>query len=378
MIRVANNLAYVHPDGLAATPATDDITITVQTSLFMLEPVWRRFERIAAGHVFQSFDWVSIWHNTIGLRDGIAPHIVIGQTADGRILFLLPFGIREQYGLKVLSWLGGREAALKGGLFDYDILNHANDEDWAFFWRRIWGLIPRVDLIELSDQPERFGEERNPFAFLQTHHQREAARRALLRGPSGRRFETFGAADGPENRGAPKLESLGKVAFEVAATPVGITTLLQQLFADKAKQLLSTGQADPFADETLRAYYWRHVQRMYPHGKAHLSALTLNGVPVAIAWGLIFNRRFYCLLSVHDPKLQSASARLLNELTRWCLAEGLDWVEFGAGDHGLRMEHGEQVALFSTIKGFTFKGRIAASILSLHERLKRGTEATKR
>ncbi|MEQ8951267.1 MAG: hypothetical protein RIE76_12285, partial [Parvibaculum sp.] len=49
--------------------------ITIYESFEAAEPVWRAFEPRAAGTAFQSFDWLSAWHRTVGGATGVAPAI---------------------------------------------------------------------------------------------------------------------------------------------------------------------------------------------------------------------------------------------------------------------------------------------------------------
>ena len=371
------NLAYATAEPAAAgiLPVAGDVVIAVGKAIYRLEASWRGFESEAEGHVFQSFDWVSIWQATIGRRDGVVPHIVTGWGPDGRLLFLLPFGIGRIWGLKVLFWLGGRQADLKGGLFARDFLHLLGEAEWARLWQRVKDHLPPVDLIHLADQPERLGSSPNPFIAGLTHLQPDRTHYTRLKGTWPAYYESKrpSAARREDRRRARKLDALGVVGFEIARDPAGIAGLLERLFAGKAELLARMGVRDPFADETVRAFYRRQTERPYPAGLGLLSALTLNGGPIAIDFGFIFKGRFYYLLSAYDAKFHHASpgTRHLQELMRWCLEQGIEAFDFGVGEQGYKYDWCEEhVRLYATIKGCTAAGRVAAVWFGARARLK--------
>ncbi|MEM7386864.1 MAG: hypothetical protein AAF514_18145, partial [Verrucomicrobiota bacterium] len=45
----------------------------------------------AFGTVFQTFDWLSSWVETVADHELIVPVIVVGRSADGAPEFILPF-----------------------------------------------------------------------------------------------------------------------------------------------------------------------------------------------------------------------------------------------------------------------------------------------
>src|SRR5688500_9565549 len=121
-------------------PDPDRIVLSVETGLSAVRQVWRDFERSACGFVYQSFGWVSIWNNTIGQQQGVAPQIVLGRDEDGRLLFLLPLAIDRRHGARALVWMGGREADLKAGLFAPEFIASIGPAEWDALWARIRAL----------------------------------------------------------------------------------------------------------------------------------------------------------------------------------------------------------------------------------------------
>ena len=84
------------------------IEIRVFTSFDLeVESLWRSFEAEAEFYPFQTYDWLSCWHRTLGAPlHGITLCIIVilqGKSIHG----VLPFGIRTTNGLHFLEWLGG-------------------------------------------------------------------------------------------------------------------------------------------------------------------------------------------------------------------------------------------------------------------------------
>lgn len=363
--------------------ANDIDTVAVETDFGAIERDWRAFEQSAAGHVFQSFDWISAWHGTIGRRQGIVPLIVTGRTASGRLLFLLPLGATRLFGLTALTWLGGSQADLKCGLFDADFLARVTDIEWDHLWQRIRARLPPVDLIYLPDQPERIGALRNPFILWRTHAQPDLTHNTRL----GRDWVAYYAAKRgkasrkEDRRRARRLEALGKLDFAVIRDPDAVPLILQKLMTDKGTLLARIGVSNPFEQSSVREFFRRQADRMYPSGQAHLSILTLDGKPIAVDWGLIFQKRYYYLMSAYDLEYShfAPGTRQLQHLMRWCMDNDVDCFDFGVGELEYKYEWCEDhVVLFAAIEGCGWAGRAAALLLSLKTALKYRVKTSKR
>ena len=72
-----------------------------------LKDKWHNFEKKSNFHFFQKYDFVE---DFLPVRGRYCIFIIL--TFKGRTLAILPFEIKETFGLKVLQWLGTKE-------FDY-------------------------------------------------------------------------------------------------------------------------------------------------------------------------------------------------------------------------------------------------------------------
>ena len=81
-------------------PTLDDAAVlgartTVYTSLADADRVRRQAVAGCACYVFQTFEWSSVWKNTIGSTQQVAERIVHVAAADKRTLTPLPLGIYQ-------------------------------------------------------------------------------------------------------------------------------------------------------------------------------------------------------------------------------------------------------------------------------------------
>ena len=71
------------------------------------EKEWRQFEETGVCHVFQKFDWATIWYESIGTSEGYTPELFSVKDDRGTPIWFLPLARKHQWGLRVLTWLGG-------------------------------------------------------------------------------------------------------------------------------------------------------------------------------------------------------------------------------------------------------------------------------
>jgi CelD/BcsL family acetyltransferase involved in cellulose biosynthesis len=201
--------------------ANDELIVTVESELFGIRAAWRELEARAAGHIYQSFNWVSLWYASVGSRHEITPQIAAGWGADGRLLFLLPLGTCRKAGACMLIWLGGSEADINTGLFDRDFLDGLGDSEWADLWQRILAQMPKLDAIYLDNQPELIAGRRNPLAAGGTHLLPDRTHATRLSSDWDRYYKGKRSSNARnlENRRMRQLKSAGEVKFEVVGTP---------------------------------------------------------------------------------------------------------------------------------------------------------------
>jgi len=88
------------------TNTPDVYKIRVFTDITKASDDWITFETTSVHTIFQTHTWLAAWQEHIGSKSGVQPQIIIGYSATGTILFLLPLAIRSIGLLRILCYLG--------------------------------------------------------------------------------------------------------------------------------------------------------------------------------------------------------------------------------------------------------------------------------
>src|SRR6185437_6463077 len=92
------------------------VSLRITGDASSVEPVWEQMQASVPCTGAQTFDWAQAWIRHVLGPEGREPIIAVGA-AGGRTLFLWPFELGRNAGLKVLHWLGQEHASYAMGLF---------------------------------------------------------------------------------------------------------------------------------------------------------------------------------------------------------------------------------------------------------------------
>jgi CelD/BcsL family acetyltransferase involved in cellulose biosynthesis len=333
-----------------------------------IEAEWRSFEATAAGHVFQTFAFVSAWAGTVGRERGVEPLIVVGRDASGQTLFILPFGVSRRLGSRQLEWLGGEHADYKCGLYDVAFLGRTSRSIFAA--AVVAMLKDEADLCNFSRQPAFIDGLANPFASFSalkhcdsSHETRLAASwddyYRAKRNSSSRRHDRSKFK---------RLEELGEARVKTELTPAEIQRAMAVLFAEKERSLGERGAGGFFSSKAVQEFYGGLARLPHPSGPCHVAALEVAGEIVAVNWGLVRGNRYYYVMhafSADGPAAKSSPGRLLMYgLMQWCIERGIDIFDFTIGDEGFKEQWCEST-LPLTDSVASLNGRGAAVALAV-------------
>src|SRR5207249_11331833 len=93
------------------------VRLAVHSEVGELEKEWLDFQVHASGTLYQTYQWCRGWQDTVGPTRGVEPRIITGRETGGRLLFILPFGLRRAHGLRILEWHAGRQCSYGYGLY---------------------------------------------------------------------------------------------------------------------------------------------------------------------------------------------------------------------------------------------------------------------
>jgi CelD/BcsL family acetyltransferase involved in cellulose biosynthesis len=334
--------------------------IRVTRSLDDLRALWPSASapRDARFFAFQCAEVLEVWCDTIGRARNIEPAFVTVLGTSGHPALLLPLGIEQSNGVRVLQFLDS-------GLSDYNapvVFPEAagwNAEAAEAVWSLLLQALPPFDLAILEKMPDLIGDLRNPLAGLATAAHPESCHVATLFGPwdlfARERVPNF--ADSRRRRR--KLEKLGKLQFEIAQTETQRLRFLEAMMRMKRRKFIETKGYDVFTDPG-RGKFYEEATRELGSGLAQLSALLLDDRILAAHWGYVARDRFYHLMPSHEDGdwRQYAPGRLLNEwLMEWSLNNGLKFFDFGIGDEPYKFGYCDvHVPLRDAFRPISMKG----------------------
>jgi CelD/BcsL family acetyltransferase involved in cellulose biosynthesis len=292
---------------------------------------------------------------------------------------LLPLGLREQYGTRVLRFLDG-------GVCDYNTpvlfpaaANLAGPAE--AIWAAIARQLPRFDIANLEKMPATARGLSNPLFALATEDHHDSCHAVSLYSP----WETFArdkisnAADSRRRRR--KLDKLGTVRIEIAETESERDRFFEAMMRMKRQRYIETKGHDAFDALGAEAYYREATRALGTNGPVQLSALTLDGRILAAHWGFVAGDRFYHLMPAHEGGEWRAFApgRLLNEwLLEWCVERRFKYLDFGIGDEPYKFDYCDlHIPLRDAFLPVTFGGRLYAAAQKLETAAKTSVRDTR-
>lgn len=378
-------------------PRPDDaFEVTVFDEIEAAEACWRAFEADAHATLFQTYDWLAAWQQSVGTAAGVQPCIAFVRDEAGEGLMLLPLGIEKKRGCRVLVWLGAPISDYRGPLIRKDegaLLERFAEE----IWPAIQAKLPDVDYLHLTGQPSRIDGLANPFAALGCRELPYAAHATRLEGdwPSYQQAKRSAKSRSTERRKEKKLRALGELTFTIATSPEAARPMLDALIEQKTARLAEKGAFDLFAMPGMRDFIEGLTAKELDAGELNdderadgeptdrptiqLSALTLDGRVLAVHWGAIYRGRFHFLvpaLQTGEHAQLSPGGTLINHLLAWAFEQNLEAFDFTVGDEPYKAHWCELTeTMFETLLPVTARGWAAVLLLGSADRLYREIRA---
>ena len=321
-----------------------------------LKDKWLNFEKESNFHFFQKYEFVENF-----LYGQNRDCIFIILTFKDRTVAILPFELKEKFGLKVLQWLGTKE-------FDYcgPLVGNFQEEgiDQSLFrdaWNKICLKYIKVDLVFFDKQLEKINNYKNP--FVDNFNNFLASKIYSIKLPND--YQLF--LENIENkkflnefkRTKGKLISENKVEFsDIDAYDInfGISDIVKQ----KAK-ILEKRKIKHILDSKMISLLDKFKEKN--SNLIKITILKINGELVAANLGLIFKRRFYYYMPVlFSEKFNrySPGKVLISHLIEWSIINKIDFFDFGLGDENYKKYWSNfNENLFRYFEFRTFKGLVA-------------------
>jgi CelD/BcsL family acetyltransferase involved in cellulose biosynthesis len=291
---------------LAAEKVSGRIRVKVYENLEEAEAVWRYCERSADCTIFQSYDWVRVWHRHIGTRNKLRPAIVVVHEGDS-VLMLLPLALRRTGLIRRLTWLGGEFCDYWAPLLAPDFSRRVAQDRFADIWLQVTAHLQQLrkfrhDLVELERMPEYIGAQPNPFCTLKVQLNPSGAYLTQLVG-SWDEFYAAKRSSATRRRDRTKRKRLaeqGEIRLVTAEDSVSATLTLQTLFEQKTASFARMGVRNIFEPPGHREFLLDLASEPKSRHLTHVSRLEIGSTIAAANLGLLFHGRYYHLLASHD------------------------------------------------------------------------------
>ncbi len=348
--------------------------LAVYASLADCELLWRGASEYCVGFAFQSFEWQSTCHATIGAARGIEPHVAVLSDPSGRVL-LLPLGIYRHWGLRVLRFLGDVVTDYGAPLIEPRFATEITSADMARLWSRILALLPQVDVVWLWRMPAVIEGVPNSMVALPGTEHTDNAFATILPGTMAEFRKTHGVNWSDTRRRRRRLAERGRVEFEIAVTAVDRSEALERLASYKSRRWRETGVRDLFAEPGYLEFYRAMTETPVWAGKVQIAVLRFDSHIVAAHWGIVLGERFYYLVPTFDAAWQdhSVGRLLLENLVEWCIQDpGIRIFDLTAGGESYKHQWTDHVMpLYELLAPVSLPGRLYVTERRLRERMKR-------
>jgi CelD/BcsL family acetyltransferase involved in cellulose biosynthesis len=348
--------------------------IEIVHDLAAAESVWRGLEGPKASFTpYQRFDFLRPWQHEVGRREGLAPFIVIAFDADRQPLALFPLALRNAYGARCASFMGGKHSTFNMALWNRDFAASATATD-------LDGLIAAIsqraeaDVLALHQQPARWRDLPNPLALLP--HQPSANDCPLLVMAPGAALvsNSFRRRLKGKER---KLQALAGYRSHIASSQADIVRLLDWFFRVKpqrmAEQKLPNVFADPGIEDFIRSACTTPIA-----GGGHaidIHALECDEEVIAIFAGVADGNRFSMMFNTYTMSPNSKYSPgliLMRDIIDHYAAQDYRALDLGIGsDDYKRLFCKDDEPIFDSFIALSQRGKLAASIMSGVNRTKR-------
>lgn len=360
--RTAQAPAWSKPSRIAS--------IDIFGDLGRAETIWRHLED--QQHVstpYQRFDFLGPWQRLVGERENFRPFIVVAYDVERRPLLLLPLALRQERGVRVASFMGGKHATFNMALWDRDFAAAATRADLDTLIAAI-SARSEADVLSFSQQPRSWRDLRNPMALLP--HQVSANDCPLMTmvpdtPPTARISNSFRRRLKGKER---KLSALPGYRYRVASTDAEIRRLLDAFFRIKPLRMAEQKLPDVFADPGVEDFI-RGVCLTPLAGGGHvidIHALECDDEVIAIFAGVADGYRFSMMFNTYTMSGHSRFSPgliLVRNIVDHCAERGYRALDLGIGsDSYKRLFCKSDEPIFDSFIPLNLRGTIAAAAMS--------------
>lgn len=201
------------------------------------ETLWRALEKDADLTPYQRHDFLRLWHEHVGVKEGVSPLITVAFDERGNPLCLLPLGKFMRGPVSVASYLAGKHAN-----YNFGIWRKGRSFSRGFVMQLFDALHaaePDLAAVELHNQPFSWHGAENPLLAL-PHQPSPSIGYRLQLGASGEAVlmrQLSSSYRGRIRNKEKKLAKLPGYRYFVANTPQEIMRCMDAFFVQKREYM---------------------------------------------------------------------------------------------------------------------------------------------
>lgn len=291
-------------------------------------------------HVFQTTTFLKIWEKTYAPALKAELCLVEIRMKDGTPVVFLPLAIFPCKRTRILSFTDQGVADYNAPvLFDCGIdWNQAQADN---LWQQVLAVLPAFDYAKLSNMPEKLGTLHNPL-FLLANTDNLANSHANILTHSWEKIQQNLVRPKAIRRKLRHLQELGHCEFSIAKTTQEQQQLLDFMLHEKQQRFIET-HVPGFDQHPEKIHYFKEATHVFQAtGTLHISALKLDGEPLACMWGLVSGPHYYGIMIASNLKKwakYSPGHALHYLLLQHLKDEGYDCLDLGVGDEEWKLQN---------------------------------------
>ena len=346
------------------------------------EALWRSLESTAVLTPYQRFDFLRLWHEHIGAREGVVPLIAVAFDLNGEPLCLLPLGKFARGPFPVARFLAGKHANYNFGLWRRGV-----SLSREFVERLIEGIAQaESDLaaLELFNQPYSWQGVENPLTQL-AHQPSPSVGYRLRLGEPGEAVLTRQLSVSYRSRLRGREKRLAKLPgyrYFVANTDEEVTRCLDAFFAQKRAHMQALRIPNPFDEPQVQAFL-RAACRVGIQGGdriMEIHALEGGGEVLALYAGVTDGKRYSAMVTSYtssehsklSPGIGAFAHAVKNTADR-----GFEMIDLGVGEAEYKLLYcNETEELFDSFIPLSPAGHAIVPLLRAQAGLKRFVKTT--
>ena len=356
--------ALPHPTSLAGTGAA---TISVHADVAGALQAWAELEALAPVSLYQTRRWLLPWIATLGKARGITPMLIVVHVAR-RPVMLLPFGVERRNGLAIARFLGAKDSNFNLALRDPAYACSA--AQLRAILAEAAALAPtKPDLFQLSNQPESWAGQPNPFLALPHQPSPSFGYKTGLTGDAQGFLRMRISKDSLRKLGQKerRLAGLGTLTFVHGASPEAVPAIIAAFCSQQSARLRAMGLHDvyesPAAAEFLAQASALQPGQVQPALEWH--ALLCGTRIVATFAGGVSGNRFHGMVTsfdgAADVSTSSPGDLLIQHLVAHCCQRGIATFDLGVGEARYKTTYCDAVEpLFDCLIAASIKGYLWA------------------